>query len=199
MPYADFLGTVYWFSVSTVAKDRAKRRCQICNRGGSIAAHHRTYEHHGKEHLFMEDLAVLCNLCHAMFHGRMPAVPVSAPRDKPSRHRRKRMKRGAEVPHSQEQIDRLMPEGDPIVLTKELIRRCQANGSFTNATLNAFGLTKSDLASGWTLRLCGRQILRANYRKAVEGKFFYRQKLRREDDSWTDLDIELNQRLRREP
>ena len=46
--------------------ERLKRkfgyRCQLCNEGGVLNAHHRTYERLGYER--DEDLTVLCDRCH---------------------------------------------------------------------------------------------------------------------------------------
>lgn len=40
---------------------------------GAIHVHHRTYEHHGEEHLHLGDLVCLCSVCHKTFHdnGRL--------------------------------------------------------------------------------------------------------------------------------
>lgn len=66
MPYAAYLRTEHWRAVSRRARERAGRRCQLCNEGGSLEVHHRTYERLGCE--LDEDLTVLCGSCHGRFH-----------------------------------------------------------------------------------------------------------------------------------
>lgn len=79
MEYQAFLASAYWFAVSTVVKSRAGNRCQLCNNPQGIQAHHRSYQHHGREHLHMEDLTVLCDACHTLHHfPNSPTVPSKA-------------------------------------------------------------------------------------------------------------------------
>jgi hypothetical protein len=68
LPYSEFLKTPYWKAVSMKAKQKANYRCQMCNEGGLLHTHHRTYDNHGAEHLHMDDLIVLCERCHYQFH-----------------------------------------------------------------------------------------------------------------------------------
>ena len=177
MSYAAFLQTAYWFAVSTVAKSNAGMRCQVCNSPNQIATHHRTYDTHGSEHLNMVDLVVLCDNCHGLFHGHKstPFIP-DRPKMQPimTSEVRFKVKRPLVIPHSPEDIQ--IPDVDPIILTKALIDRCRANGSFTNSTLNALGVTRELMVSGWTFRLEGKSLSREQYRKAVEGKFIYRER-----------------------
>ena len=63
--------------------------------------------------------------------------------------------------------------GDKVVLTRELINACRANGSFTNATLRALGMRRSNMMPGWPARLVGKEMSKDDYRKACEGKFLY--------------------------
>ena len=86
-----------------------------------------------------------------------------------------------------------------VTLTRELIDQCRTNGAFTNATLNALGLTKTDLDKGWTFRLRGRKIPLGMYESALAGRFVYKHKINKKVASWTEHDIQLNQRLRDEP
>lgn len=72
MKYADFLKTPYWRDVAYAVKKRDGFRCVVCNTGGAIAAHHRTYAHHGEEHLHLGDLTTLCNDCHERHHFPPP-------------------------------------------------------------------------------------------------------------------------------
>jgi hypothetical protein len=68
LEYCDFLKTPYWKAVAWKVKQRAGFRCQMCNSEGQLHAHHRTYEHHGHEHLHMNDLIALCEDCHHRYH-----------------------------------------------------------------------------------------------------------------------------------
>jgi hypothetical protein len=165
MAYQDFLNSAYWFAVSSVAKATAKMRCQVCNSGHQISTHHRTYDTHGFEHLNMVDLVVLCSNCHGLFHGHLAQAPTNGRKaysPKIGRH--------FVVPH--EPV--VVPEDDPIVLTMDLINDCRANGSFTNATLRAFGMTRRKMTVGWIGRLVGTAMSNESYRLAAEGRFIYR-------------------------
>lgn len=171
MQYPEFLKSAYWFGVSTVAKSRAGMRCQVCDSGSAIQVHHRTYDTHGAEHVHMEDLTVLCGNCHGLFHGHV-TVEYTPPKRV---HSARKIPENLTIPHAD--VESQMPEGETITLTKELIDRCRANGSFTNATINAFGLTKNDIARGWTFRLVGQKLHRNAYKSALEGKHVYRARL----------------------
>lgn len=76
MPYAQFLETDYWRKIARMVKDRDGRRCVVCNSTKNLAAHHRTYEHHGEEHLFLGDLTTLCEKCHTRHHFPPPPTPI---------------------------------------------------------------------------------------------------------------------------
>lgn len=170
MPYSCFLESAYWLAVSSVAKSRVKMRCQVCNSADGIAVHHRTYDSHGEEHENMHDLVVLCDNCHGLFHGHMPArLPPRALSDE--HDRKPKIKQRLVIPHAD--VSSEMPEGDTITLTRELVDRCRTNGTFTNASLRALGQTKPLLA-GWPMRLIGKVLTRAQYHEALEGRFIYR-------------------------
>jgi 5-methylcytosine-specific restriction endonuclease McrA len=70
MEYKDFLQTPYWKNISEYKKKLANNRCQLCNRGGELHTHHRTYSIHGYEIKNLDDLVVLCKKCHAKFHNK---------------------------------------------------------------------------------------------------------------------------------
>jgi len=79
--YAEYLQTDYWQSVSSEVKKRAGYRCQVCNSPHDLIAHHRTYEHRGRELEFLNDLICLCRRCHNIFHGvAQPAAEQPKPR-----------------------------------------------------------------------------------------------------------------------
>ena len=66
MTYPEYLQTAHWQAERQAAKERAHHRCQLCNRGGELHVHHRTYERLGAEE--PQDLTVLCAECHKKYH-----------------------------------------------------------------------------------------------------------------------------------
>ena len=69
MPYNRFLRTAYWKIVSNHVMEEANYRCSQCRAKTALQVHHLTYEHHGREHVHLEDLAALCKPCHASKNG----------------------------------------------------------------------------------------------------------------------------------
>lgn len=182
--YADYRTTDYWKAVVQQVKERAGYRCQVCNSQHDLEAHHRTYDHRGREMDHLGDLICLCRRCHGIFHGVVPQVAVAvvpAPvvkREKTKRERRlEREKMLAGLtnirPHTAADIDLQMPpEGPEIILTHELLARCRANGAFTSATIEALGVAPN-LTHGWVGRLVGTSITRERFRSALAGKYIY--------------------------
>ncbi len=73
MDYAVFLATPYWKGVASRVRQQARFSCSLCSeKERSLEVHHRTYEHHGYEHMHLEDLICLCDLCHSKFHDKFP-------------------------------------------------------------------------------------------------------------------------------
>jgi hypothetical protein len=66
LPYDEYLQTPHWKEGRTKALNRARWRCQLCNRRENLNVHHRTYERRGHES--PGDLIVLCRDCHKLFH-----------------------------------------------------------------------------------------------------------------------------------
>jgi len=66
--YLEYLQTPEWAAKRQDAIKRARYRCQVCNHGGKLHVHHRTYDRLGNED--PEDLTVLCSICHTLFHVR---------------------------------------------------------------------------------------------------------------------------------
>ncbi len=186
MDYDAFLQTAYWFAVSSVVKSNARMRCQVCNESDGLTAHHRTYDTHGREHENLCDLVALCRGCHGLFHGHLPPRPprpVIVEQPVQIVERVEKIKRTKEhktpgkpkvVPH--EPVDSEMPDGDQIILTRAMISKTRANGSFTNSTLNALGVSKAEMTAGWPGRLVGKSLSRQQYWKALEGRFIYKEK-----------------------
>lgn len=74
MDYKDFLQTPYWDGIRNYKLKRAKYCCELCGGKGVLNVHHKTYEHHGLEHLRSvanKDLIVLCKDCHEKFHDKL--------------------------------------------------------------------------------------------------------------------------------
>lgn len=74
MDYYDFLKTPYWDGIRNYKLKKAKYCCQLCSGKGVLNVHHKTYEHHGLEHLRTvadKDLIVLCKNCHEKFHDKV--------------------------------------------------------------------------------------------------------------------------------
>jgi hypothetical protein len=81
LPYQEYLQSQHWQFKKTEALKHAFYRCQVCNVEGHINlgselpthyrdrqlhVHHRTYERKGHE--LPQDLIVLCDECHDLFH-----------------------------------------------------------------------------------------------------------------------------------
>jgi len=71
MPYSEYLETQHWQNVRKRALRRAKYKCQLCNRDGTLHTHHKTYETLGCEQ--NDDVIVLCEECHARHHSKETA------------------------------------------------------------------------------------------------------------------------------
>lgn len=69
MKYSEFLETPYWSSISREVKRRAGEQCQKCGSESDLVVHHTRYNHHGWEHLHMDDLCCLCRRCHEAEHN----------------------------------------------------------------------------------------------------------------------------------
>ena len=70
MDYSDFLQTPYWVAIRERVIKNVGYKCQLCgDKNSPLHVHHNTYEHHGYEHAYYkEDLIVLCERCHSIFH-----------------------------------------------------------------------------------------------------------------------------------
>jgi 5-methylcytosine-specific restriction endonuclease McrA len=69
MPYKEYLQTPEWMETRMAKLRQARFKCQLCNAGGLLDTHHRTYARRGHE--AMADLIVLCRDCHGKFHGKL--------------------------------------------------------------------------------------------------------------------------------
>lgn len=167
--YDDYLKTDYWKAVTAAVKKRAGWKCQICNSQHDLQTHHRTYENRGHEMEHLDDLICMCRRCHGIFHGTIPQPVMESRKERRQKARAAVSREG--VNHVQVALD--MPSGDPIILTDELIQRCRTTGgAFTNAAIRPLGVC-APLISGWGKRLVGKQVTRAAYQEALEGRYIY--------------------------
>lgn len=69
LPYDEYLLTLHWQSVRKTALKKADYKCQACSGNDTkLHVHHNSYENLGEER--DSDLIVLCENCHALFHGK---------------------------------------------------------------------------------------------------------------------------------
>lgn len=71
--YAEYIRSEAWQIRRKWKLEQADFKCQVCNSGGELHVHHRTYARLGSER--ENDLTVLCKKCHEKFHDRLPAKP----------------------------------------------------------------------------------------------------------------------------
>ena len=64
--YEAYLQTEHWQRMRVRALEWADYRCQVCDSPYGLHVHHRTYEGLGNEAI--NDLTVLCDTCHGLFH-----------------------------------------------------------------------------------------------------------------------------------
>jgi len=71
MSYLNFLNTPYWKTIAQHVKWQSGFTCVLCEAENKLAAHHKTYEHHGMEHIYWKtDLLCICTNCHEQHHKR---------------------------------------------------------------------------------------------------------------------------------
>ena len=71
LTYNDFLQTAYWAHTRYEKLSKIGYNCQLCGKKTKIPnIHHNTYEHHGREMEYLDDLIVLCPECHKKFHNK---------------------------------------------------------------------------------------------------------------------------------
>lgn len=68
LSYEDFLKTPYWEYIRQIKLRQTEHKCEKCGSMKRLQVHHETYKHHGEEHLYLDDLSVLCYDCHMEIH-----------------------------------------------------------------------------------------------------------------------------------
>ena len=66
--YQEYLKSERWLTLSDAVKARAEYRCQLCDSGGELHAHHRAYYRVETDKEIL-DLVCLCKKCHERAHG----------------------------------------------------------------------------------------------------------------------------------
>jgi hypothetical protein len=99
--YKEYMHSLQWQRVRTLALERANYQCQRCGwqpklgrrrwYGIGLQVHHRTYEHLADERL--SELEVLCVTCHSKQHGRYRERVTQLPPAEIPRGKRRRAKR----------------------------------------------------------------------------------------------------------
>ena len=67
MNYKRYIRTLYWGIIRGWMTSQTPR-CAQCGNPGRLQIHHKTYDHRGSEHLNLQDLEVICSLCHKSEH-----------------------------------------------------------------------------------------------------------------------------------
>lgn len=70
MPYEKFVQTHYWWIIRNYVVALRGYQCEekYCRDSVRLNVHHKTYEHRGEEYAHLDDLEVLCELCHHLEH-----------------------------------------------------------------------------------------------------------------------------------
>lgn len=70
--YTEYLASPAWAALRHCKLGESGHRCEGCGDSERLEVHHLSYDRFGKERV--QDLMVLCHLCHAREHGRTPSV-----------------------------------------------------------------------------------------------------------------------------
>jgi len=83
MNYYSFLHSIYWKIISEYVRQEKGYICEICGKKRKyMQVHHRTYKHHGYEHLYWNtDLLCLCEKCHKTIHEGAKTVTMDTAKD----------------------------------------------------------------------------------------------------------------------
>jgi len=80
MPYGEYLRTPEWQQARRAKLNQVGNQCRRCGGERNLHVHHLTYDHLGHE--WLDELAVLCRMCHQQTHWERD--------DQWRRHRRRR-------------------------------------------------------------------------------------------------------------
>jgi len=171
MSYNDYLLTDYWKAVAQAVKARAGYRCQICNSGLDLQAHHRTYEHRGKELDHLDDLTCLCRRCHGVFHGKEEApAPTPAPAIQASAFRKQSHRRPLPPPSQVVRIDlKSLPVPAPYV-PSSTVSPSPVNDGLVLVTQANFRRVRNNKEMWWWMRDKGIEPDRKGWAKRMIGQ-----------------------------
>lgn len=69
MDYEEYLLTEHWLHFKSEFLKWSNSKCQVCGKGETMLhVHHKTYENRGRE--TFNDVVILCEKCHSLFHGK---------------------------------------------------------------------------------------------------------------------------------
>ncbi len=68
LPYKEYLQTPYWKAVRYKKKQDCDNKCDRCGSTNELNVHHLDYCYVGEDHLYLDNLMVLCELHHLEWH-----------------------------------------------------------------------------------------------------------------------------------
>lgn len=80
--YQDFLNTPYWEYIRKRKFEQTDYKCEECGATEDLQVHHETYEHHYREHLYLNDLSTLCRNCHERRHTDDSRIEITTQQGK---------------------------------------------------------------------------------------------------------------------
>ena len=121
--YFYFLKSAYWRIISEEIKRRAGRKC-FCGCRENLQTHHLSYDHHGEEHLYMDNLQVLCSKCHqGGAHKENVSVKIA---EKKRRRDNKKENILAQIPISPLRVSESNITGSSFGLTRKLLEEMES-------------------------------------------------------------------------
>ena len=134
LKYFYFLRTSFWLIISHEIKRRANWRCS-CGCRENLQTHHLSNDHHGEEHLYMNELQVLCKKCHQSLHG--PSVKVAEKRRQRSNKKEKIL---SQLPYYPNRIPEDALGGFSFTFTRKMLEELEHEGKI---------VIDRDLYGGW--------------------------------------------------
>jgi hypothetical protein len=120
LKYFYYLKSSYWRIISEEKKRQANWKCS-CGCRENLQTHHLSNDHHGEEHLYMNELQVLCRKCHQSLHG----TSVKVFEKKRQRDNRKELIL-AQIPFGPERVSESHITGSSFGLTRKLLEEMEA-------------------------------------------------------------------------
>lgn len=80
--YKRFLKSAYWKMVRKLVLIRDGYKCTVCLTDKKLHVHHKTYKHHFSEHLYLEDMCVLCKKHHKEIHKDDKKITINETKSK---------------------------------------------------------------------------------------------------------------------